>query len=75
MFVLSWGVKGGGGVCCYGEGGREGEGVGVVPCPLLPLEEGGPGSRGILVGVGVLGVGGFGHTCFCWAAFPSLSWA
>ena len=35
--------------------------VAVVPCPLLPLEEEGPGSRELLVGVGVLGVGGFGH--------------
>ena len=33
----------------------------VAPCPLLPLEKEGPGSRGLLVGVGVLGVGGFGH--------------
>ena len=33
----------------------------MAPCPLLPLEEGDPGSRGLLVGVGVLGVGGFGH--------------
>ena len=31
--------------------------VAVAPCPLLPLEEG-CGSRGLLVGVGVLGVGG-----------------
>ena len=39
-----------------------GSGSGFVsPCPLLPLEEGDPGSRGLLVGVGVLGVGGFGH--------------
>ena len=33
----------------------------VAPCPLLPLEEEGPGSRGLPVGVGALGVGGFGH--------------
>ena len=25
--------------------------VAVAPCPLLPLEEEGPGSRGLLVGV------------------------
>ena len=33
----------------------------VSPCPLLPLEEADPGPRGLLVGVGVLSVGGFGH--------------
>ena len=33
----------------------------MAPCPFLPLEEGDPGSRGLLVGVGVLGVGSFGH--------------
>ena len=33
----------------------------VTPCPLLPLEEEDLGSRGFLVGVGVLGAGGFGH--------------
>ena len=33
----------------------------VAPCPLLPLEEEDPGSRGLLVGVALLGVGGFGH--------------
>ena len=36
-------------------------GVVVAPCPLLALEKEGPGSRGLLVGVGALGVGGFGH--------------
>ena len=36
-------------------------GVVVAHCPLLPLEEEGPGSRGLLVAVGILGVGGFGH--------------
>ena len=40
---------------------RGARGVVVAPCPLVPLEEEGPGSRGLLVGVGVLGVGGFGH--------------
>ena len=44
-----------------GLGRGRGSGSGFVsPCPLLPLEEGDPGSRGLLVGVGVLGVGGFG---------------
>ena len=32
-----------------------------APCSLLPIEEEGLGSRGLLVGVGVLGVGGVGH--------------
>ena len=46
--VLLWGV---------------GRGFGfIASCPLLPLEEEDPGSRGLLVGVGMLGVGGgFGH--------------
>ena len=35
--------------------------VAVAPRPLLPLEEEGPGSKGLLVGVSALGVGGFGH--------------
>ena len=35
--------------------------VAVVPCPFFPLKEERPGSRGFLVGVGVLGVAGFGH--------------
>ena len=58
MFVLSRGVRSGGGTCCYGEGvggGGAVEVVAVAPCPLLP------GSRGLLVGIGVPGVGGFGH--------------
>ena len=37
-----------------------GRGV-IVSCPLLPLEEQDRGSGGVLVGVGVLGVGGFGR--------------
>ena len=43
--------------------GREkGRGWGdVAPCPLLPFEVEYPGSRGLLVGFRVLGVGGFGH--------------
>ena len=35
-------------------------GLVIAPCPLL-LEEEGPGSRRLLVGVGVLSVGGFGQ--------------
>ena len=43
-----------------GRGKGRGRGF-VAPCPLLLLEEEDPGSRVLLVGVGVLGVGGFGH--------------
>ena len=43
-----------------GRGRGSGSGF-VSPCPLLPLEEGDSGSMELLVGVGVLGVGGFGH--------------
>ena len=32
-----------------------------MPYPLLPLEEEDPCSKGLLSGVSVLGVGGFGH--------------
>ena len=40
-----------------GKGRGRGRGRGVAaPYPLLPLEEEDPGSRGLLVGVGVLGV-------------------
>ena len=43
-----------------GRGSGRGRGV-IAPYPLLPLEEQDPSSRGLLVGVSVLGVGGFGH--------------
>ena len=46
----------------YRRGWGRGSGSGFVsPRPLIPLEEGDFGSRGLLVGVDVLGVGGFGH--------------
>ena len=58
-----WG-KGQQGSMLLWEGGRGGGGGRrglIAPCPLLPLEEEHPGSRGLLVGVVVLGAGGFGH--------------
>ena len=53
MFVPTWGLKGGGGTCCLGEG----EGGPCLVSPL-PIEEGG---RGLLIGVAVLRIGVFGH--------------
>ena len=64
-FFLPWGALGGSvllwGGGRGGGGGRGSESGFVAPCPLLPLGEEYPGSRRLLVGARVLGVGGFGH--------------
>ena len=78
LFFLPWGALDGGGVCCCGEGVEEAVGEGewewgfAAPFPLLPLEEEDPGSRGLLVGVGGLGVGSFAHLLLLAHIFQSV---
>ena len=50
----------GGGGACVGAGGDQGDGS-LYPAPLFPLGRVVLAQGGLLVGVSLLGAGGFGH--------------